>query len=834
MNPTRYTLATLLLLVASTSAGQGTPEKYARAAGLENRFNGKTLNLTLQPHWAPDGNRFWFREEAPPDGYRFVVVDALTGKSAPAFDHADVANQLSQLEGDSFSADSLPIHQLVWGKAGESLLLLGLDGCWTLDPKIGKVQTAPDASARLTTTLNELRRPRPSRPGDTRTSVLFVNATDQTVHLYWLPHRHDRRDFSTIPPRGVRSISTYAGHVWLVCDEQGDTLNIFEVNDTGGIAIVNGVRPPSTKKPPFSGRGYTPDYFSPDGNWMAYFQDNNLFIHHVADGNGYPLSTDGTAENSYSGPVRWSPDSTHLVAMQTTAGGDRKVYYVESSPPDQLQPKLHSYDYLKPGDPIPQPRPRLFDVTARKQIPTDDGLAPNPWSNTEVHWQPDSSAFSYLYNQRGHQVMRVIEVNAQTGDARTIVDEQPETLFCYSDKTFLRHLPESGELIWMSERSGWNHLYLYDTATGEVTNPITAGPWVVRGVENVDPEKREILFRCGGAIPEQDPYHVHYARVGLDGSRLTFLTEGAGTHKIAFSPDHRFYIDTWSRVDQPPVHELRRTSDGVLICEVLRADHSALVNAGWKTPERFVAKGRDGQTDVYGIIIRPTDFDPTKRYPVVENIYAGPQAAFVPKAFFEYSSMQSIAELGFIVVQIDGMGTNFRSKAFHDVCWKNLGDAGLPDRIAWIKAAAAEYPEMDTDRVGIYGGSAGGQSALRALLMYPDFYKVGVADCGCHDNRVDKIWWNEQWMGWPIGPHYEEQSNVTQAHRLQGKLLLIVGEKDENVDPASTMQVVDALVKADRDFDMLVLPGVGHGAAETPYGSRRRADFLVRHLLSNE
>jgi dipeptidyl aminopeptidase/acylaminoacyl peptidase len=250
--------------------------------------------------------------------------------------------------------------------------------------------------------------------------------------------------------------------------------------------------------------------------------------------------------------------------------------------------------------------------------------------------------------------------------------------------------------------------------------------------------------------------------------------------------------------------------------------------------ERFAAKGRDGATDIFGVICRPTNFDANKKYPVIENIYAGPQGSFVPKGFSAFHPMQALAELGFIVVQIDGMGTSNRSKAFHDVCFKNLGDSGFPDRIAWLKKAAETRPYMDLSRVGIYGGSAGGQSALRALLAHGDFYKAAVADCGCHDNRMDKIWWNELWMSWPIGPHYAEQSNVTQAHKLSGKLLLIVGELDNNVDPASTMQVVNALVRADKDFDLLVVPGAGHGIGSGPYGERRRRDFFVRSLWGME
>jgi dipeptidyl aminopeptidase/acylaminoacyl peptidase len=356
---------------------------------------------------------------------------------------------------------------------------------------------------------------------------------------------------------------------------------------------------------------------------------------------------------------------------------------------------------------------------------------------------------------------------------------------------------------------------------------------VVRGVESINDQRREIVFRLGGIDPKEDPYHVHYARASYDGGTIIRLTRGDGTHQVRFSPDHRFLIDSYSRVDLGPIHELRRTSDGELICELERADLTSLRAAGWRPPERFVAKGRDGQTDIYGIIHRPTTWDPVKKYPVIEEIYAGPHGAHVPKSFSAYRPAQELAELGFIVVQIDGMGTSYRSKAFHDVCWRNLGDSGFPDRIAWIKAAAAKDPSMDLRRVGIYGASAGGQSALRALLAHGEFYHVGVAVCGCHDNRMDKVWWNELWMGYPVGPHYADQSNVTQAHRLQGKLLLIVGELDRNVDPASTMQVVNALIKADKDFDLLVIPGGGHGIGG-PYGWRRLQDFFVRHLWGKE
>jgi dipeptidyl aminopeptidase/acylaminoacyl peptidase len=282
-----------------------------------------------------------------------------------------------------------------------------------------------------------------------------------------------------------------------------------------------------------------------------------------------------------------------------------------------------------------------------------------------------------------------------------------------------------------------------------------------------------------------------------------------------------------------PISELRRSADGSLVMKLEEADTTDLDATGWKPPEVFTSKGRDGTTDIWGIIIRPMDFDPTVKYPVIEYIYAGPHDSFVPKTFSAYRSMQAYAELGFVVVQIDGMGTNNRSKAFHDVCWKNVGDAGLPDRILWMKDANKSYPYMDIDRVGIYGTSAGGQSSLGGLLFHPDFYKVAVSSCGCHDNRLDKASWNEQWMGYPVGPHYEEQSNITNAHKLEGKLLLILGELDTNVPPESTLRVVSELIKHDKDFDFIMVPGMGHSGGGA-YGERKRREFFVRHLLGVE
>ncbi|MCO6455971.1 MAG: DPP IV N-terminal domain-containing protein, partial [Pirellulaceae bacterium] len=573
---------------------------------------------------------------------------------------------------------------------------------------------------------------------------------------------------------------------------------------------------------------------SPDGRYRALIRDDNVWVRDQTDGQEFPLTQDGTPADTYQARFHWSPDSSRLLTLRTRPAETRTVHLIESAPGDQLQPRLHSLPYAKPGDPIDQSRPVVFDLASRQQIAISDGLFANPWNISRLRWQDDSASFDFLYNERGHQVVRLVRVDVPSGQARAVIDERSETFIDYAHKQFLHYVAGTNEMVWMSERDGWNHLYLVDGATGDVRQQITSGPWVVRGVERVDDQRRQVWFTAGGMDPREDPYHVHLCRVNLDGTGLVRLTAGDGTHDWRFSPDERFLLDTWSRVDQPPVTELRRVSDGSLVCELERADWTALLATGWRPPQRFVANGRDGQTKIHGILIRPSNFDPDRKYPVIEKIYAGPQSAYVPKAFGRHVREHALAELGFIVVQIDGMGTSHRSKAFHDVCWRNLGDSGFPDRIAWLRAAAAEHPELDLRRVGIFGGSAGGQNALRALLAHGDFYHVAVADCGCHDNRMDKIWWNELWMGWPVGPHYEQQSNVTQAHRLSGKLLLIVGEMDRNVDPASTLQVASRLIKAGKDFDLLLMPGVGHGAAETPYGNRRRMDFLVRHLWQVE
>ncbi len=819
--------------------GQGTLEDYERAVALERLTRGTVYLDSVSPRWFDDGSGFVYHNDLPEDRREFIRVDAEAGVREPAFDHEALARALRQAGHSEVESERLPLRGWAY-EPDTAIVTFRVEGTnYRWDPRDGELSEDDGSVIELVSDGRFAPQDGPRASGRTgeQSGLTFVNRTDERLALIWLDGGGGRNDYAWVAPGERREQNTYGGHVWLIEDEQGREILIFEAGDRPGQAVIDATALESARErvaaPVREEEAEVAEEAEARERWEALIRNDNVVLIDHESGEEFRLTTDGDREDGYSGNIRWSPDREKFVVMRTQRTETRRIHFVESSPEDQLQPRLHELRYAKPGDPIDISKPHLFHVGTRERLVIDDALFPNPWHIRELRWSPDSSRFTFLYNERGHQAARIISVDADSGEARAVIDDTVDTFIDWTNKLYSHYVEDTEEIIWMSERDGWNHLYLYDSRTGEMKNQITSGEWVVRGVDRVDEEERQVWFRAGGIHPDQDPYHVHFARVNFDGSDLVVLTEGDGTHSVDFSPDRRFLVATYSRVDLPPVTELRRVEDGSLVCELEQADWSRLLETGWQVPERFTAKGRDGETDIYGVIFRPTNFDPEMRYPVIENIYAGPQGFFVPKSFSRNHGHQVLAELGFIVVQMDGMGTNHRSKAFHDVTWQNLGDSGFPDRILWIEAAAADRPWMDLSRVGIYGVSAGGQSALRALLAHGDFYHAAVAINGCHDNRVDKMWWNEQWMGYPIGPHYEEQSNVTQAHRLEGRLLLIVGEVDRNVDPASTMQVVDALVKADKDFELLVLPGQGHtnGGA---YGQRRLRDFFVRHLWEVE
>jgi dipeptidyl aminopeptidase/acylaminoacyl peptidase len=592
---------------------------------------------------------------------------------------------------------------------------------------------------------------------------------------------------------------------------------------------------PAPRENRFGNHRDTAKVLSPDNQWEAYIKDNNVYVRSAGvKEEGVALSHDGTDNHYYSARLRWSPDSRKLATVRIQDVTERQIPLVASSPESRRQPILQWRDYAKPGDVLPVSLPALFDVPSLKQIPLEDTeLYAHQFSLRLTGWRKDSRAFSFEFNQRGHQRYIVAEVNAETGAIHHLADETTTT-FIYYNNVYRHDLNDGREMLWISERDGWRHIYLLDGKTGQVKRQITKGEWVVRTVDHVDEDQGIIYFYASGFNLGEDPYNRHYCSIRIDGKGFRDLTPEHANHRVSFSKDRQYFVDVYSRPDLPPVSCLKRLSDASLITELERCDVSDLEAEGWQMPEVFHAKGRDGRTDIWGNIHRPSHFDPAKSYPVVEFIYAGPHDSHVDKDFKPAHHLVSrLADLGFIVVSIDGMGTSNRSKAFHDVCWKNLKDAGFPDRKLWIQAAAEKYPAMDISKVGIYGWSAGGQNAMAALLFHNDFYKVAVAFCGCHDNRMDKIWWNEQWMGYPLDEAYSASSNVDNAALLKGKLLLINGELDENVDPASTLQVVNALMKAGKNFEQLYLPGKGHSLGGK-FEMRRLNDFFVKHLKNQE
>ena len=770
----------MFVLQVAPSVAQVTRDDYERALSMRERYQSLALNIVDAPEWMTGtGHRFWYRKTVE-GGNQFVLVDADAGTKLPAFDHAKVAESLSSATGKHYTAVTLPFR-----------------------------------------------------------SLRFVEKN--SAFEFPIEEERWRCELATSTCRDVGPIPRGAFGQLLFNNDEG----------RGGRGGAGGRE--QTSKP------------SPDGKWEAFIQSYNIYVRPakknpeengqaaepelrsdsgapVLSGGAFALSLDGSEGNAYSlRELWWSPDSRRIAAYRVRPGYDREVYYVESSPKDQLQPKHYNYPYAKPGDVLPLQQPVLFDVANRKEINIDNSLLPNAFNLSAIAWWKDSRAFTFEYNQRGHQLFRVVEVDGVTGKPREVVAETSKTFVDYPRLVanqrdhgwiYRKDVNDGKEIIWMSEKDGWPHLYLVNGTTGAFENQITKGQWCVRAVDWVDEAKRQIWFEASGMYPDQDPYFINAYRINFDGTGLTRLTQGLGNHELEYSPDGTYYIDTWSTVDTAPTVELHRTADNALVLALEKGDIQPLLAAGWKAPEPFVAKGRDGKTDIWGLIYKPHNFDPSKKYPVIESIYAGPQGSFVQKSFSPMN--EPLTELGFVVVHIDGMGTNNRSKAFHDVAWHNLKDAGFADRILWHKAVAAKYPWYDiSNGIGVYGTSAGGQNALGALLFHPEFYKVAVSNSGSHDNRMDKIWWNELWMGWPIGPHYAESSNVDNAYRLQGKLLLVMGEMDRNVDPSSTLQVVNALIKANKKFDLLDVPGGGHGAGGL-YGQRLLMDFFVHNLMHAE
>lgn len=827
----RYVAALLCswLTASPATALQGSAEDYARSAGLPNQQRRRLV--TGEPkdlRWGQNGD-LEYRVERPGAGSVFVFVDpgAEAGSRIREL-------ELGELPWQARGVASEPQVARAKYVAGERVeLLIEGGGLWSWDAAARELEALDPLEAVAWHWRTSKRTPQAPRQSVRATAFWWLNRSDERLTLEWISGDGQPQSYAELEPGESHWQTTYVNHAWHVVNGEGEVLLGFRAGERAGLVVS-----PSETLIDESQKILLPEPRR-EARARVVVREHNLWW---IDGDvERQLTRDGTSEHPYLGARAWNSERTRALVLREKRPDVRRVTLIDARPSEGLQPVASELEYAKPGDPLREASAYVLQLEPDGEsqvLPVDRRWLPSPWSLNRARYIDSAECFTLLYNERGHGVVRWLAIDPESAEVEVWIDEDPDTFVDYTNKLDLRVLEDRGLALWLSERSGWNHLYAVDLANSPGTplelTALTSGDWVVQSVVALHLDEGWVHVKAMGYHADQDPYHVHHLRVPLDGSPIVALTVGDGTHSLEFSPDGAYYVDSYSRVDLAPITELRRTSDGTLLEPLEIGDTSALEAAGWSPPQRFVAPGRDGTTPIWGIVHRPTNFDPKQSYPVIEQIYAGPHGAHVPKSFRAYRSPMAMAELGFVVVQVDGMGTNWRSKAFHDVCWKNIGDAGLPDRIAWLRALARTDSSLDLDRVGIYGGSAGGQNALRALLVHPEFYKAGVADCGCHDNRMDKVWWNEMWMGYPIGPHYAEQSNVTQAHRLRGDLLLIVGALDRNVDPSSTMQVVDALIEADRDFELLVMPSRGHGAAESPYGKRRRKDFFVRHLMGRE
>ncbi len=608
---------------------------------------------------------------------------------------------------------------------------------------------------------------------------------------------------------------------------------------------------------------------SPDNKWAAYLKDHNVYVRSLLSGEEIGLTNDGVQHDDYGllpesstyeitirrwgfklPPIAiWSPDSKKLAIHKIDQTQIKEMYLIQSVALKESQrPILHSYKYPLPEDKeLGKSELVVLDIEKKSKIiakykPQEVSYVP-PIFYKHVWWSQDGQKLYYIYYERGFKAGRLLEVDAETGNIRVILEENVSTHIdlnqLLGQPPNVRILEKSNELIWFSQKSGWGHLYLHDLKTGELKNQITSGEWLVRDILYLDENERWVYFLAGGREKDRDPYYRHLYRAKLDGSTIELLTPENADHQIDFSPTGNYFVDNIARASTTPTAVLRK-SNGELVMPLETAEIDELYNMGWNHPKEFKVKARDGTTDIYGLIFYPSTFNPEKKYPIIDAIYPGPQVIRTPKQFplkvdrnlTGYWDPQAMAELGFIVITVDGFGTPLRSKAFQDFSYGNFKDGGgIQDHVIAFQQLQKDHPYMDLDRVGIYGHSGGGFASARAILMFPEFYKVAVSSAGNHDQRGYVAEWGEKYQGLLKGNNYDDQVNAKLAPKLEGKLMLMYGDLDDNVHPSLTLQLIDALIKANKDFDMLVLPNRNHMFSNDEYYVRKRWDYFVQHLL---
>jgi dipeptidyl aminopeptidase/acylaminoacyl peptidase len=764
----RASASLLALLLVPNLHAQDMRSAYERAAQhLPAQASKLMRNVTIEPVWLPTEDKFTYRRQLANDEKEFLLVDATTGATAPAFDHARLAAALSAAAQKTYEPRKLPFNRVA---------LINNGAEFTAD---GKTWRCP--------------------------------LTDYTC-------ARDNKD-----PEEV---------------------------------------------------------LSPDGRWAAFTRNHNLYVRSTADRREIALTDDGEPSYdyaSYAGGnnavtdrrssrrlpplVLWSPDSRRLLTCRTDERNVASMYLIQSVP-DQpwpeggpRRPLLHSYKYALPGDEnVPRKELIAFEVETRKRTnlripalvqhgPEHQAIGASLFAGRRAFWSEDSSTAFAVELTRDQRTLRFWSANAATGEAKLLVEDRAPTYVEY--EVPVKVLAKSKQFVWWSERSGWGHLYLYDL-DGKLVRPLTSGEWVVRALLSVDEARGQAFVSASGREAGRDPWLQSIYRVQMETGAATLLSPEPADHAVTpgptpqdpfgvkFSPSGNFFLDTYSRADQPPVTVLRNR-DGKAIREIERADVSAYNALKAPPPQHFVVKARDGKTDLYGTLHFPSTFDPKKKYPVLDSDYPGPQVIKAPKRYQAGSVEQATAELGFIVFQMDGLGQPWRSKAYHDYAYANMGDTGgLEDHVAALKQLAKDRPYLDLDRVGIFGHSGGGFASARAMLLYPDFYKVAVSSAGNHDQLGYLFAWGEKYQGPVSGRNFDNQDTTLIAKNLKGKLLLAYGDMDDNVHPSLTIRLMDALIKANKDFDVLVMPNRNHSFAVDPYFNRRRWDYFVKHLLGAE
>lgn len=757
-------IATLASVDAKAAADPVVEEDYARASYIQNNEKNRYyLNRLIIPNWFQSDQKFWFRLETT-EGFRFVEVDARTGKQSELFDHRHLANVLSAKTKIAITEDRLPLLQLKVLGRGEF-----------------------------------------------------------EFHVFDMAYRYT--DGGALQPVGSAA-------------------------DRAGQA------------------------FSPDGGSSVFLKNHNLWVRNAATGEQRPLTTDGKALNSYGsqpamnpvpGPVEalWSPNSKYVLTIQTDEREVTPVPIVEYAPEQQARPILREFPQAHPGDKhVPQFRPVVIDVASGREVPIQAGALPSvrmldaPVTGGRVWWSQDSTKAYVVHVPRGEQQVSLIEIDTASGLTRAVFTETASHGSIELGQTVylpatIAPLPKSDQVIWYSERSGWPHLYLYDLKTGDLVRQLTSGEWVVRDILSVDETARNVLVSVSGRDADKNPYYREVGLLSIDTGELRIVSSGdedrrvlgPATYEIlkeqvqfgadpkslrGVSPDGAYFIETRTRVDRPSVSVIRKRT-GEQVAEIAVTKVRSLPE-GFRWPEPVMVMAADNATPIYGLVARPTDFSPDKKYPVIDYIYGGPQVSYVPTSFDQFAAdAQSLAELGFIVVMLDGRGTAGRSRDFRQASYGAIETASnLADHVAGIRQLAAQRPYMDVDRVGITGFSGGGYMTARAMLTYSDFFDVGVAMSGNHDQRIFVHGWGERYQGLPASVDYTDQANPTHAAGLTGKLLIMHGMLDYGVHPAAAFQLVQALVEENKPFDMLFLPRAGHQL--TGYGLRRQWDYFVEHL----